>query len=201
MDTARHWDQLQNLTLKNSHVILRPISLDDREQFSKITFDPEIWRYFVTRVTTSEDLDCFMNSSVQDTLDGSRVVFAIIDCHKQEIVGSAAFGNIFESERRIEIGWSWLDTQAQGTKINRSTKFALLNYAFEHLKCERVEFKTDARNKQARRALNAIGAVEEGTLRSFNYMPDGQRRNAVYYSILRSEWPLVRSERFLPWIV
>lgn len=30
-------------------------------------------------------------------------------------------------------------------------------------------------------------------LRSFNYMPDERRRDAIYYSILRREWPFVRS--------
>ena len=50
---------------------------------------------------------------------------------------------------------------------------------------ERVEFKTDMLNIQARHALRNIGATEEGTLRSFNPMPGGRRRDAVYYSVLR----------------
>ena len=39
-------------------------------------------------------------------------------------------------------------------------------------------------------------AVEEGVLRSYNYMPGGRRRDVVYYSILRDEWPAVRKDRF-----
>jgi RimJ/RimL family protein N-acetyltransferase len=56
---------------------------------------------------------------------------------------------------------------------------------------ERVEFKTDRLNVQAMRGLRNIGACEEGTLRSFNPMPDGRRRDAVYFSVLRAEWPRV----------
>ena len=59
---------------------------------------------------------------------------------------------------------------------------------------ERVEFKTDRLNIQARHALCNIGAQEEGTLRSFNPMPDGRRRDAVYYSVLRAEWPRVHEQ-------
>jgi RimJ/RimL family protein N-acetyltransferase len=66
--------------------------------------------------------------------------------------------------------------------------------AFEHLGAERVEFKTDKRNIQARHALRNIGATQEGTLRSFNPMPDGTRRDAVFYSVLRGEWPRVREQ-------
>ncbi|KJY42018.1 GCN5 family acetyltransferase, partial [Streptomyces sp. NRRL B-1568] len=39
-----------------------------------------------------------------------------------------------------------------------------------------------------------IGAVEEGTLRSFNFMPGGRRRDAIFYSVLRAEWPRVKQE-------
>jgi RimJ/RimL family protein N-acetyltransferase len=51
-------------------------------------------------------------------------------------------------------------------------------------------------NEPARAGLAGIGATEEGVLRSFNYMPGGRRRDVVYYSILRHEWPDVRRERF-----
>ena len=47
-------------------------------------------------------------------------------------------------------------------------------------------------NIGARRGLRNIGATEEGVFRSYNYMPDGRRRDAVWYSILKREWPIVR---------
>jgi RimJ/RimL family protein N-acetyltransferase len=67
-----------------------------------------------------------------------------------------------------------------------------MEYAFEVLQCERVEFKTDVLNLQARKGLQNIGAKEEGVLRSYNFMPDGRRRDVVYYSILRAEWGHVK---------
>jgi RimJ/RimL family protein N-acetyltransferase len=54
---------------------------------------------------------------------------------------------------------------------------------------ERVEFKTDVLNLQARQGLLNIGAVPEGVLRSFNPMPGGRRRDAMYFSVIRAEWP------------
>jgi RimJ/RimL family protein N-acetyltransferase len=104
-----------------------------------------------------------------------------------------AYGNLSEADRRLEIGWSWLGNAYRGCGVNRWAKFLLLEHAFERLSCERVEFKTDVLNVQARKALRNIGATEEGIFRSYNYMPDGRRRDAVYYSILRREWPNVRA--------
>jgi RimJ/RimL family protein N-acetyltransferase len=103
-----------------------------------------------------------------------------------------AYGNPAEADKRLEIGWSWLGRGFRGTHINSWAKYLLLEYAFETMGCERVEFKTDILNLQARAGLTKIGATEEGVLRSYNFMPGGRRRDAIYYSVLRAEWPRVK---------
>lgn len=189
------WGKLADLVLTNRRVELRRIRITDREAFSRIVFDDPIWEYFVTRISTTDDLDRFIETAVRDTLTGTRIVFAIVDRATGQIVGSSAYGNLAEADRRLEIGWSWVATSARRTGVNRAAKLALLDHAFGELGCERVEFKTDVLNTAAKQGLAGIGATEEGVLRSFNYMPGGRRRDVVYYSILRAEWPAVRAER------
>lgn len=190
------WGTLRDLVLTNDWVTLRRIGIGDRGALERIVYEPEIWKYFVTQITTPEDLDRFVENAIQDTLNSTRVVMTVIDRTSERIVGSTAFGNLAESERRLEIGWSWLSPGARRTGINRATKLAMLDHAFDVLGCERVEFKTDVLNTAARTGLAGIGAHEEGTLRSFNYMPGGRRRDVTYYSILRGEWPALRRQRF-----
>jgi RimJ/RimL family protein N-acetyltransferase len=190
------WGTLPDLVLSNERVTLRRVRIADVEAFSRIAYDPEVWRYFVTRIESREDLDTFMETAIRDTLSRTRIVFAIIDNSTGEIAGSTAYGNLAEADRRLEIGWSWLGEKSRRTGVNRATKLALLDHAFGELGCERVEFKTDVLNTGARAGLSGIGATEEGVLRSFNFMPGGRRRDVVYYSILRAEWPRIRGERF-----
>ncbi len=192
------WDiaALRNTVFENDVVKLRRVTLNDKENFSKIAYDKETWEHFVSTIDIERDLDNFIEEAIRDTLTGSRIVFAIIDRATGKIAGSTAYGNFVANERRLEIGWSWLGAEYRGTKINRATKLLLLDYAFERLLCERVEFKTDVLNLRARRGLESIGAKEEGTLRSFNYMPGGRRRNAVHYSIIKEEWSAIREEQF-----
>ncbi|MFJ5832966.1 GNAT family N-acetyltransferase [Streptomyces sp. NPDC093089] len=190
------WEKLADTVLSNDRVTLRRVRIGDVEEFSRIVYEPETWEYFVTRIATPEDLDGFVEAAVKDSLNGTRIVYAIVDNATGRIVGSSAYGNLAEADRRVEIGWSWVCSAARRTGINRSAKLALLDHAFGELDCERVEFKTDVLNTGARRGLAGIGATEEGVLRSFNYMPGGRRRDVIYYSILRDEWPTVRSERF-----
>jgi RimJ/RimL family protein N-acetyltransferase len=190
------WNELAGLELANARVTLRRVRIGDAEEFARIAYDPGIWEYFVTRIENAEDLDAFLEAAVRDTLNGTRTVFAIIDNDSGRIAGSSAYGNLAPADRRLEIGWSWLGEKYRRTGVNRAAKLALLDHAFGELGCERVEFKTDVLNAGARAGLSGIGATEEGVLRSFNYMPSGRRRDVVYYSILRAEWPAVRAERF-----
>jgi RimJ/RimL family protein N-acetyltransferase len=179
--------------LENERVLLRPVSEADRAGLHDIAMDAAIWRYFVTLIQTDTDFEEFFDTMLTDHAAGIRVVFVVVDKVTDRIAGSMSFGNLCEKDLRLEIGWSWLGTQFQGTGINRPAKLLLLEHAFETLLAERVEFKTDELNVQARRGLRKIGAVEEGTFRSFNPMPGGRRRDAVYYSIIRSDWRRVKA--------
>jgi RimJ/RimL family protein N-acetyltransferase len=190
------WADLAATRLENEHVLLRPVEPADRESLRAIAMEPTIWRYFVTRIETDPDFDAFFDAALADQEAGRRVVYHITDKRGDRAAGSMSFCNIAEADGRLEIGWSWLGQDFQGKGVNRWAKFLMLRHAFESLGAERVEFKTDKLNVQARQGLRNIGAQEEGILRSFNPMPDGRRRDAIYYSVLRQEWPRV-SEQLL----
>jgi RimJ/RimL family protein N-acetyltransferase len=48
-------------------------------------------------------------------------------------------------------------------------------------------------NTKSRQAILRLGAKEEGVLRKHMIMRDGRVRDSVLYSVIRSEWPRVRS--------
>jgi len=97
----------------------------------------------------------------------------------------------------IEIGWTWLAASAQRTGINTEAKLLLLEYAFGTLGVARVDFKTDARNQQSRRALARLGAQFEGVLRQWSpsHVPgeEGRLRDSAMFSVIAGEWPAVRA--------
>ncbi len=180
--------------LENEHVLLRPIRPEDREAQRAIALDEAIWRYFVIMIRTEADFDAFFDAALADQEAGRRVAFHIVDKSSGRAAGSMSLGNLSPNDLRLEIGWSWLGIDFQGKGINRWAKFLMMQHAFENMGAERVEFKTDVLNLQARQALRNIGATEEGVLRSFNPMPDGRRRDAIYYSVLKREWPGVKEQ-------
>jgi len=83
--------------------------------------------------------------------------------------------------------------QWQRSAINTEAKYLLLRHAFETHKCIRVELKTDSLNERSRAAILRIGAREEGTFRNHMITASGRIRHTVYFSILDSEWPDVKT--------
>ncbi|WP_027658943.1 GNAT family N-acetyltransferase [Salinispora fenicalii] len=186
------WAEKAARILENQHVRLHPVTESDRGGIRAVAMDPHIWRYFVTAVENEADFTAFFDTCLADQAAGRRVVFVVTDRTTGRTAGSMSYGNLAEADARLEVGWSWLGRDFRGKGVNRWAKYLLLEHAFDRLGAERVEFKTDVRNEQARKGLRNIGAVEEGTLRSFNYMPGGRRRDAIFYSVLRAEWPGVK---------
>jgi RimJ/RimL family protein N-acetyltransferase len=95
--------------------------------------------------------------------------------------------------RRLEIGATWLAPWAQRTGANVEAKLLLLAHAFDTLGMQKVVFKTETLNTQSRSAILALGAVEEGIFRKHLVAEGGRARDMVYFSLLDTEWPVVKA--------
>lgn len=179
-----------NLRLENNFVLLRPLEKTDLPHLLVLSSNPEMWRFFTHDLSTKEGLSDW----ALPAFEKQRLQFVIIEKSTGAMVGSSAFGNISERDSRLEIGWTWLGLDYQGKGINAQVKRLMLTYCFESLGLERVEFKTDVLNVQARKGLKNINAIEEGVLRSHTLMTRGRRRDTIYFSILKQEWEYVKRE-------
>lgn len=137
-----------------------------------------------------------MDAYVEEALAPGTRAFVIRDRLKDQIVGSTRLKRIDEANRSCELGNTWLVPEMWRTGANRESKLLLLELAFERLSMYRVEFRAGAQNWRSREALLRLGAVEEGTLRSVQRLPSGERRDHVVFSLLLPEWPAVK-ERLL----
>ncbi|MHA6248837.1 GNAT family N-acetyltransferase [Pontibacter sp. CAU 1760] len=182
--------------LENACVQLRPFRESDIPALQQIAMDPEIWRYMVTRISSQQELEAWVDTVQAGYAQSARYTFMVMHKATGKLAGSSSYGNISVPDKRLEIGWTWLAESFRGSGLNRQCKFLLLQYAFETLQMERVELKADALNLRSRRAMLKIGATEEGILRSHTLMHDGRRRDTIYYSILRTEWAEIRQRVF-----
>ncbi|MEN2283897.1 GNAT family protein [Algoriphagus sp. SE2] len=181
----------KNLILENDKVLLKPFSEQDFPLLQILCNEPEMWTWFTHDLQTKEG---FMNWA-KPALIQERFQFTVFEKTKGKVAGSTAFGNFSPRDKRLEIGWTWLGKEFHGTGINQEMKYLMLEYCFEKLDLERVEFKTDVLNLSARHALLKLGAIEEGILRSHTLMVKGRRRDTIYYSVLPEDWVKIKSKK------
>ncbi|WP_439515616.1 GNAT family N-acetyltransferase [Oceanibaculum nanhaiense] len=181
------------VTLSGQHVTLLPLSMDHLPGLAEAGKEPSLWLYSPTAATGIEGMRAYLQEALDGQAAGTVLPFTTMDKASGHIVGSSRFAAIDRKNKRLEIGWTWIDPAFQRSHVNTEAKMLMLQHAFEVLGCMRVEFKTDQLNVKSQTALGRLGAVQEGTFRKHMIMPDGRIRHSVYFSILDEEWPAVRT--------
>jgi RimJ/RimL family protein N-acetyltransferase len=187
----------EEIILENSFALLRPINKIDIDSLLPVaTKDKDLLQFSPAQICTRELLKTYIDKAVENKISKNQYAFIVFDKTGNQFAGSTSFLNISNPDDRLEIGATWYGAAFQRTGLNRNCKYLLLQYAFDNLGAERVEFKTDERNLASRKAIEKIGGQFEGILRRHTLMSDGFRRNTICYSILKSEWPGLK-EHFL----
>ncbi|MGC2527912.1 MAG: GNAT family protein [Candidatus Acidiferrum sp.] len=190
MSTEMH---VEPVTLEGRHVRLEPLSQAHHGDLSAVGLEESLWRWIPTPVRTPEEMSAYIATALDEQTRGVSLPFALIEKSGNRAIGSTRYGNIELTHHRVEIGWTWVAPAWQRTAVNTEAKYLLLKHAFETLGCIRVELKTDSLNERSRAAILRIGAREEGTFRNHMITVSGRIRHTVYFSILDSEWPDVKS--------
>jgi len=139
-----------------------------------------------------EGVEAYVQAALEQQAQGHAVPFAIRLAEGGRVVGSTRFCNIEAAHHRAEIGYTWLAKSVQRTSVNSACKQLLLTHAFEERQAIAIEFRTHWHNRASRRAIERLGAKQDGVLRQHRQDPSGAFRDTVVYSILDSEWPTVR---------
>jgi N-acetyltransferase len=184
--------KIEPVVLEGEFVRLAPMTLEHLDALCEIGLAEEIWRWSPEQIVSREAMKRYVETALDEQKRGVSLPFVTIDKAQNKIVGSTRFGNIAAKDRRVEIGWTWINPAWQRTFVNTEAKLLMLRHAFETWKVNRVELKTDALNEKSRNAILRLGAREEGVLRRHIVCQNGRLRDTVYYGIIEPEWRAVR---------
>lgn len=183
-------------TLENERVRLSPLSLDNHHHLIKIALEDNLIYYSPSDISTPEKLRNYVEVALEGVQNKTVIPFLIYDKEKQQYAGSTRFGLINWNNKVLHIGWTWIGHEFQGSGLNKHIKFLMLQYVFETLAFEKVEFRIDERNQKSRKAVEKLGATLEGILRKDTIMNDGFRRSTCCYGILKDEWNSIKTTIF-----
>lgn len=158
--------------------------------------DPELFRFTAQQPpewsVRGFELEIASVNAIPDS-----VALAVVLESTGEAIGRSTFMDIKAEHRGVEIGRTWIGRAYHGTAINPEMKYLMLRHVFETLtpSAIRVQLVTGGTNLHSQAAIAKLGAIREGVLRHSRIAsgPAGSEiRDAVYFSILASEWPGVK---------
>tara|TARA_R110002012_G_scaffold322023_1_gene553802 strand:+ start:42095 stop:42670 length:576 start_codon:yes stop_codon:yes gene_type:complete len=182
--------------LENDFVKLTLLDLSNYKYLSEIAKEKDLIFYSPSTISTPESLKEYVQTAVDGYYNKTIIPFIIYDKKKEAYAGSTRFAMINRKNSVLHIGWTWIGKDFQGSGLNMQMKFLMLQYAFQTLKFDKVEFRIDERNIKSRKAVEKIGGTLEGVLRKDTVMLDGFKRSTCCYGILKEEWQDIKSTIF-----
>jgi RimJ/RimL family protein N-acetyltransferase len=180
------------VTLRGEHARLEPLSHDHLAGLVEAVRDGELSKLWYTAVPEPDGMAKEIDRRLGLQKSGSMLPFTVFDA-AGKIAGMTTYMNVDAGNRRVEIGSTWYAKRVQRSPLNTQCKLLLLAHAFEAIDCIAVEFRTHFFNHQSRRAIERLGAKQDGILRNHQIAPNGTLRDTVVFSIIASEWPTVKA--------
>ena len=181
------------VTLTGRYVRLEPMTEAHIPALAKIGVGQAFWDFMLYgQMNTEADIANWVRDILGRAGKGTDLPFVAVQLASGRVAGATRYLNMLPKDRGLEVGGTWYGLDFQRTVVNTECKYLLLQYAFETLGCIRVQLKTDLRNERSQQAIERLGAVKEGVLRNHLILPDGRIRHSVFYSILDTEWDVVK---------
>lgn len=184
------FDFSHSLVLEDETVLLRSLQESDSENLLEISMnEPETWQYSLIRANGRQNLEKYIQIALKARANETEFPFIVFDKKSGKYAGSTRFYDINLEFKTLQLGYTWYGKAFRGTGLNKHCKFLALQFAFETLGMERVEFRADYNNKLSIAAMKSIGCTVEGILR--DHMPtlgSETRRDTIVLSILKKEW-------------
>ena len=181
-------DAAHDITLEDERARLRPLTLADVPALLPFAAaDPDLWRYSLQQPSSPAAMETYVKTALAARDAGTAYPSLVVDGATGEVAGSTRYYGIDPHHRTCLIGFTWYGARFRGSRLNAHCKRLLLDFASGQMDVARGEFRADARNARSLRAVEKLGAVREGTLRS-NCAAPGGRRNCAVLSILRDEY-------------
>ena len=183
-----NFNDLTQIELNNQFIEIHQYSELDRSGLIQ-QFNPEIFKHFTRSYNTCDE---FIQDKLEKLSKNEQVPYIVKDIQINQVVGTFSLGNIDLKNKSIEIGSIWFGIQFIGKFYNAMTNYLILEYLFETLRFNRVQWKTDELNVVSQKAALSIGYTQEGVLRHHIIKQSGEIRDTVMFSIIIDEWGTVK---------
>lgn len=189
--------QIDTSKLRGQYVYLEFLQEADIPALRRLARNPQIWdltKTLLINESYDEQFDKYIATALDPRNTGMQVSFVMRDAATNAIMGMTRYYRIEPSHKRLSIGYTWYIPAYWGKVHNKECKLLLLQYAFETLGYQRVEFEVAHQNLRSQKAVAKIGGVKEAVLRKHGLHADGTIRDTVVFSVIDDEWPETKAK-------
>ncbi|MGG0655398.1 GNAT family N-acetyltransferase [Rummeliibacillus pycnus] len=170
--------------LNTQRLHLRRMEVSDSHSLFKIWSDPDVTKFMNISSFTREEQAKGMIELLEELAQASEAIrFSMIEQKSNEIIGTCGFNSLDFENAKAEIGYD-IAKAYWGMGYAPEGINALLNYAFETLKLNRIEAKVEPANVNSIKVLQKLNFTFEGTLRQYE-KSKGNFIDINMYSLLK----------------
>lgn len=185
----------KDIHLENKKLKMVPLKGSDISALRPILLDKSLWIYNPNFVCSNEEeLKNYIDKALEQKASQKRYPLLVLDAADGRCTGTTSFYNASFEHSTIAIGYTVLGKEFHKSHVNQNSKYLLLEYAFEELGMQRVEFFLETLNQNSVVSLLKMGIKHEGILRSNILTRTGRRRDTTVMSLLSDEWPKVKEK-------
>ena len=175
--------------LEGRHVMLRALRPSDAASLHALLTAPEVARFVSAPPATVEAFERFIVKANRQR-SGTYICYAVTLKGNDTAIGMFQIREIEPGFQSAEWGFA-LGSAFWGTGVFKESAQLILQFIFTTLGVHRLEARASVRNGRGGRALQKMGAVQEGVLRK-SFVLNGQHFDQVLYAILKDDWQASR---------
>jgi RimJ/RimL family protein N-acetyltransferase len=177
--------------LQGLNVTLRPMRSSDARSLHAFLTAPEVARFISPPPATVDGFDRFI-TRINRQRTTKFMCFAVTAKGNDTAIGMFQLHERDADFQTAEWGFA-LGSPFWGTGVFEESAQLLLQFAFNTLGVHRLEARAAIRNGRGGRALQKLGAVQEGILRR-SFLCGGEYLDQVLYTIVQEDWRASRAD-------
>jgi len=187
--TVTHEERDWLPVLEGRHVMLRALRPSDAASLHALLTAPEVARFVSAPPATVEAFERFIVKANRQR-SGNYICYAVTLKGNDTAIGMFQIRETEPGFQSAEWGFA-LGSAFWGTGVFKESAQLILQFVFTTLGVHRLEARASVRNGRGGRALQKMGAVQEGVLRK-SFVLNGQYFDQVLYAILKDDWQASR---------
>ncbi|MDQ0456224.1 GNAT family N-acetyltransferase [Rhizobium paknamense] len=179
--------------LEGRFVTVEPFRAEDHvqalwEAFGGLEINPTLEYFTQPYFSGIEDFAAWLQSVIK----GGWIPHVFRDRSSRQVVGMASYMRADPANGVVEVGGVAHSPAMKRSPLSTEAHYLMARHVFETLGYRRYEWKCDNRNAPSKATALRYGFAFEGIFRQ-HMISKGTNRDTAWFSIIDSEWPLVRA--------